>query len=723
MSKVELEIWGGLECTVNRVQSCYNNQIILNGHVDRMDDLDLFGSLGIEKLRYPILWENVASHSLTELNWDWVDARMSRIQALGITPIAGLLHHGSGPRYTSLMDSDFPRKLASYAALVAQRYPWIEWYTPVNEPLTTARFSCLYGFWYPHHKSDRAMIRALFNQLKGTVLAMREIRRINPDAKLVQTEDVGRALATTPLQYQADFENIRRWLTFDLLLGKVDRQHPAFKYLTKHGATWADLAWFQINALSVDIVGINHYPLSNRFLDHRLELYPERYHGGNGKDDYADVGAVDCGQIVPPAPIDIYREVWERYHCPIAVTEAHIGGAREAQMRWLQEIYLSAQRLQSEGAKVKAITCWSLLGSFEWSSLCTIKNDHYESGVFDVRAHQNPRATALATMIKKFSAGQDDDHPVLAKPGYWHHAERVLFAASDQLPSSTAWFTPHLNHRPILITGARGTLGGAFARICEKRGLDFIVLTRQQMDIGDFESVRAALLTFKPWAVVNAAGYVKVDGAEEDPIVCHRENTMGPKNLALACQESNILFLTFSSDLVFDGNRTEPYAERHPTSPINIYGISKAQAEKDVLEINENSLIIRTSSFFGPWDKYNFAHYTREALCSGQTIRAADDVTVSPTYVPDLVNNSLDLLIDSVSGIIHLTNQGQMSWADWARKAAFTVGKTGQSVQGCSILDFKLPAARPRYTAMTSERMNIMPPFEDAWQRYIRSVS
>jgi dTDP-4-dehydrorhamnose reductase len=146
MPSSEIKIWGGLECTINRVGSCYNNQIILNGHVNRSADLDLFASLGIKKLRYPLLWETVAPHSLEDMDWEWVDARMNRIQELGITPIVGFLHHGSGPRYTSLMDNEFPQKLAHYAALVAERYPWFEWYTPANEPLTTARFSCLYGF-------------------------------------------------------------------------------------------------------------------------------------------------------------------------------------------------------------------------------------------------------------------------------------------------------------------------------------------------------------------------------------------------------------------------------------------------------------------------------------------------------------------------------------------------------------------------------------------------
>ena len=82
-------------------------------------------------------------------------------------PIVGLMHHGSGPSYTNLLDPQFPEKLASYAAAVARRYPWITDYTPVNEPLTTARFSCLYGHWYPHHRDPLLFARALLAQLRG----------------------------------------------------------------------------------------------------------------------------------------------------------------------------------------------------------------------------------------------------------------------------------------------------------------------------------------------------------------------------------------------------------------------------------------------------------------------------------------------------------------------------------------------------------------------------
>jgi dTDP-4-dehydrorhamnose reductase len=112
--------------------------------------------------------------------------------------------------------------------MVARRYPAIDMFTPINEPLTTARFSCLYGHWYPHRKDTASFLRALVNECYGTALAMRAIRRITPHARLIQTEDVGKTFSTPLLRPQAEYENERRWLSLDLLCGRVDRHHPWF---------------------------------------------------------------------------------------------------------------------------------------------------------------------------------------------------------------------------------------------------------------------------------------------------------------------------------------------------------------------------------------------------------------------------------------------------------------------------------------------------------------
>src|SRR6478735_629267 len=135
-----LELWGGIECTANRVHDRMQSQLRRSGHWERIDDLDRIASLGIRTLRYPLLWEELAPDHPAEVNWAWADERMARLRALGIRPIVGLVHHGSGPKYTSLLDPTFSQKLAVYARRVAERYPWVDAWTPVNEPLTTARF-------------------------------------------------------------------------------------------------------------------------------------------------------------------------------------------------------------------------------------------------------------------------------------------------------------------------------------------------------------------------------------------------------------------------------------------------------------------------------------------------------------------------------------------------------------------------------------------------------
>src|SRR5919199_4933301 len=134
----KLEIWGGIECTVNRVGDEYFNQMARNGHATRISDLDLFAELGVTAMRYPVLWELTAPEGVERADWSWADERLGRLQELGIRPIVGFVHHGSGPRHTSLIDPAFAKGLAEFAQAFADRYPWVEMYTPVNEPLTTA---------------------------------------------------------------------------------------------------------------------------------------------------------------------------------------------------------------------------------------------------------------------------------------------------------------------------------------------------------------------------------------------------------------------------------------------------------------------------------------------------------------------------------------------------------------------------------------------------------
>ncbi|MBV9824111.1 MAG: sugar nucleotide-binding protein [Alphaproteobacteria bacterium] len=706
--KPDLEIWGGVECTVARIADAYRDLAVESGHWDRPEDLDAIAALGIRTLRYPLLWEHVAPQRPDQTDWRWQDERLTRLRRLRIEPIAGLLHHGSGPRYTDLLDPQFPELLAAYAEQVARRYPDVMMYTPVNEPLTTARFSALYGLWYPHHKDAGSFLRALFNECYGTVLAMRRIRRVTPLAKLVQTEDLGKTFSTALLRRQAEYENERRWLSLDLLCGRVDRAHGWFSEFLRAGVPETRLRNIIDDPCPPDIIGINYYLSTDRFLDQHCHQYPQCSWGGNGIYSYADIEAVRIASSdLTVGVAHRLREAWERYRLPLAVTEVHNGCTREEQLRWLVEVYESVSALPREGIDLRAMTVWALIGSLDWHAMLTRRDGHYECGLFDIRCLDQPRPTLLAKATASLVKTGSFDHPTLDGPGWWHRDMRYYRAHNG-----AAQRTRPGGQRRLLITGATGTLGRAFARLCDLRGLAHDLTSRAELEIAEQASVQAALARYRPWAVINTAGYVRVPDAEREPERCFRENAEGAATLAAECARLGIPLVTYSSDLVFDGRLGRPYVEDDKTCPTCVYGASKAEAEGRVLLAHPASLVLRTSAFFGPWDPHNFVFHTLRALAAGDTWRASTDCTVSPTYVPDLVNSTLDLLVDGETGIWHLANRGAVSWGELARKVAERGGFDPSRVA----LDE--PAGAPACTVLASSRGSVMPTLDSALDRF-----
>jgi dTDP-4-dehydrorhamnose reductase len=699
-----VELWGGVECTVVRVGDEYRDQSEETGHSYRRGDIDLIADLGVTTVRYPILWESIAPDRPDELDFSWTDERLAMLRERGITVIGGLLHHGSGPKYTELLDPDFPAKLADYATRVAERYPWIKMWTPVNEPLTTARFSALYGHWYPHTQDYGLFLRALVNECKGTLEAMRAIRKVIPDAQLVQTEDLGKCYSTAPLRYQADFENERRWLSFDLLCGMITPKHKMHGLLIGAGIGWDEIQAFRGGEAKPDMLGINHYLTSERFLDHRTHLYPGHEVGGNGRDTYVDAEAVRVKRLDADTGFGPrLREAWQRYGIPMAITEVHHGCHRDEQLRWFVEVWKTAQALREEGMDLRAVTVWSMFGNVDWRFLLTQKNGFYDTGAFDVRG-ETPRPTVIAKAARAFGHGEEFDHPVLDAPGWWRRPMR-LYPWNGRCKALAD------GGRKILITGATGTLGRAFARVCETRALPYCLTTREELDITDEAAIRAAIEHHKPWAIINTAGFVRVADAEREREACLKWNTEGPAKLAAVCAEADIRLVTFSSDLVFDGQKGEAYVETDEVRPTNVYGLSKARAEEQVLKLAEQALVIRTSAFFGPWDKYNFARNTLDALARGEPVRASANSAVSPTYVPDLCHATLDLLIDGETGIWHLANQGKLSWHEFATQVAERAGYDTSLV--LPVRDAKAN------TALASERGFMLRPVEEAIDNFL----
>ncbi len=415
-----ISIWGGVECTRNRVGNSYFDQAELSGHLHRPSDLEAIAELGIRTLRVGMLWE----HHHACPSWQQADDRMAALRRLRIRTIAGLMHHGSGPSDTSLLDPDFPRQLAAYAGVLAERFPDIDAYTPVNEPNTTARFSGQYGLWYPHHRSHACYLRALLNQVRATVLSMEAIRQVRPDAQLVQTDDCGSITGTPDLRSTAELLNTRQWLTFDLLFGRVDQHHPMFGYMQAHGIGEREILWFQDHPCPPQIVGVNYYATSDRFLDHRRWLYPASLTSSEGP--FVDVESIrveGCDSADFARPV---MEAWHRYQRPVALTEVHLGGPPAEQIRWMAEAYAAMERAKESGVQCEAVTVWALLGSFFWNELVTRDNGHYEPGAFDVRSGV-PVPTALAAFIAEVSQGRMPDHPALADLGWWAREDSACY--------------------------------------------------------------------------------------------------------------------------------------------------------------------------------------------------------------------------------------------------------------------------------------------------------
>ena len=488
------EIWAGIECTINRIGDKFRDQLIYSGHYYREQDICQFADLGITALRYPVLWEFHQQIKNQPIDWTWAEQRLCAIKDKNIIPIAGLLHHGSGPSYTDLLDENFACYFKDFASRVAENFPWLGYYTPINEPLTTARFSGLYGFWYPHEQNDSAFVLALLHQLKATILAMQAIRKINPHAKLVQTEDMGKTQSTPILRYQSEFENERRWLTFDLLCGTVTKYHPLWDYLINAGASHDQLNFFLENQCKPDILGVNYYVTSERFLDDNCDEYPRHLHGGNVYHKYVDIETVRSKHCSAFGLSHILHETWRRYQIPIAITEVHLNCTREEQMRWFHDCWTICCKARREGLDIKAITAWSLLGSFDWNSLLTENDQHYESGVFKL-VDGRPQETALSHMIRQIAKTGTTDHPLLQQKGWWHKTR--------EQHSTTLQF----DERLLIVCSNDGRRSKCLTAICSQRNIPMRIVNNNLMPFLNFHR---ELDKCRCWALVYIPNFAEM---------------------------------------------------------------------------------------------------------------------------------------------------------------------------------------------------------------------
>jgi len=708
-----LELWGGPESTVNRVGDRFGDQLVLTGHHDRIEDIDRIAALNFDAVRYPLLWER-ASVAGGGYDWSWTDARLDRLRQAGARVIAGLVHHGSGPPHTNLLGDGFASGLGAYAMAAARRYPWIDDWTPVNEPVTTARFSGLYGIWYPHRRDEFAFWTALLNQVDGIRLAMRAVRSVNPGARLVQADDLGRTFATAQLRDQAGFDNARRWAGWDLLCGRLVPGHALFDRIAAFG--FGDrLRAIADDPCPPDIIGINHYATSDRFLDHRFRRYPRSLRGGNGRMRYADVEAVRVLQPGPPGIAGALREAWDRYGIPLAVTEAHNGCTREEQMRWLAGTWDIATTLRGEGVDVRAVTSWALFGAKGWNTLLTGPGV-YESGAFDVRSGV-PRPTAIVPLLKALP-GCAARHPAVEGRGWWRRSIRLVHATAQRparMRDHAGSVEPSPSGQPLLICGGTGPVGRALVRACRHRDIAYVLTDCSALALDDPAEVDKMLARHRPWAVIDTGGS---GGIDDDEAACWHGIMRHVDSLAAACARLGILCAGFSSDQVFDGLAGRPCLEDDTPRPLGPSGLAQIGIERALTAYD--GLIFRTSALFSLFDDRTMASRVVRALSAGQRFAAAGGHVVTPTYVPHLADAVLDLLIDGEPGVRHIVGDAALSWAEFARWIARSCGLDERLVEEVS----EPSASEPGLSrAILGTRFgSLLPPVEAAITAFAQTV-
>ena len=693
-----LELWAGAECTVNRVGTRWFDQEARTGHDTRIDDIDRIAAIGVKRARVGVLWERIAPRGLATADWRSSDRRMARLRAHGIAPIVGLVHHGGGPAGTDLCHPTFPRRLAEFAAAVARRYPWVEAWTPINEPLTTARFSALYGHWYPHLLDIGACLRALVHEVQATVAAMAEIRAVIPGAALIQTEDLGRIHSTPELAYQAEYENHRRWLAFDLLAGRVDAEHPLRAHLEEPGIDALALDRLVAQPCPADIIGINYYVTSDRFLDHRTRRYPLQLVGGNGRVAYADVEAVRVAGVGIAGHGAIIEESWRRYGRPVAITEVHLACTREQQLRWLAEAWQAANAARCTGVDVRAVTAWSLFGAYDWHCLVTRDEGAYESGVFDVRA-PTPRPTALFALARSLAHGQPLEHPILDSPGWWRSGAARLYAhapESEPLPRAPP-------PRPLLVIG-RGLLANGIVRRCAARGIHCVRTSPAQLD------ARSLFEAHDPWAVV----------AVHDPEGPSAAELAELAALARHCRGLGIRFAAFSDHRVFSGVGQRPWVESDAAVPRCREGRLRLQLERELVACAPDALVVRVGTLLDPETACEPLSLALRALSGYGRVSARDDEVVSISYLPHVVDAMLDLLIDGERGCWHGTNPGAATVFGIVARAAERLGVA--TTRLCRLHHTRARTA-PAMQALASERAWPMPGIDTVLDQYVASLS
>jgi beta-glucosidase/6-phospho-beta-glucosidase/beta-galactosidase len=362
----------GFECTA--FPQAGMDELALTQH-DRFwgSDLLLAARAGCTVIRYGIRWHVV---NPTPREWDWssVDGPMQLMRDLGLEPVVDLFHFGV-PAWLGegVMSPIFPDFQAELARRFARRYPWVRWYTPTNEPYIMSQFGGESAAWYPFRRGEQNFVVAARNVARGLCEAWAEIRREQPDARMLisDTCEYHHALDDGPAAQRAAFLNERRFLLHELYGGRVGEDHRLRSWLVERGMDRGDLDWFREHAASLDIVGLDYYPHS----EHQYRSTPD-----GGYVDETRPLAIQLG------PAELVRQYHARLGRPLVFAETGAPGDDATKIAWLRTLLAAAREVREAGIPLIGITWWGFIDQVDWGhGLRRFHHDIDPTGLYALR--------------------------------------------------------------------------------------------------------------------------------------------------------------------------------------------------------------------------------------------------------------------------------------------------------------------------------------------------
>ena len=259
----------------------------------------------------------------------------------------------------------------------------------------------------------------------------------------------------------------------------------------------------------------------------------------------------------------------------------------------------------------------------------------------------------------------------------------------------------------ILLLGAHGQVGAALRPLLASMGT-LTAWTRADLDLQQPAQIRARVLEVRPQLIINAAAYTAVDRAESEPHIAHAINATAPAVLAAVASQCDALLVHYSTDYVFDGNKTTPYLEEDAAHPLNVYGQTKLEGERAIQSSGCRHLIFRTSWVYSATG-HNFLRTILRLAKTQSRLRIVADQQGAPTAAPMIARLTLQA-IQAVqadtqrAGLYHLSAAGQTTWHGFAQAIVQAAG-FDVPVDTITTLDYPTPARRPMYSVLDHQRL------------------